>query len=64
MHAIINGRTVETESHIYRFSSESRAREFLRRAYREGEVYASGKVEPLAKEEKQHPPAHACPLTH
>jgi hypothetical protein len=54
MHAFIKGKMVETENTVYRFSSESRAREFLRRAYAEGEVSASGKVEPLGKEEKSH----------
>jgi hypothetical protein len=64
MHAFIKGKTVETESRIYQFSSESRAREFLRRAYREGEVSASGKVEPVCKEQKQHQSSCAFLLTH
>jgi hypothetical protein len=55
---------VETESRIYRFSSESRAREFLRRAYREGEISASCKVEPVSKEEKRHPANSALLLKH
>lgn len=64
MHAFIHGRTVETESRIYQFSSESRAREFLRRAYREGEISASDKVTPLSKEEKRHPSVHTFLQTH
>lgn len=61
MHAFIQGKTVETDSRIYRFSSESRAKEFLRYAFQEGEISASDKVAPLSKEEKRHP-AHCATL--
>jgi hypothetical protein len=52
MNAFINGKTVETDEGIYQFSSESRAREFLRYVYALGDVAASGKVEPIRKDRK------------
>jgi hypothetical protein len=54
MNAFSNGRIVETERTVYQFSSESRAREFLRYAYTVGEVAAAGKVAPLSKNRKEH----------
>lgn len=54
MNAFSNGRTVETERSVYRFSSESRAREFLRYAHTVGEVAAAGKVEPVSTNKKDH----------
>lgn len=54
MNAFINGKTVETDKGVYQFSSESRAREFLRYVYALGEVSASGKVQPVRKEQKNH----------
>lgn len=53
MFAFYNGKIVETESGIYQFSSESRAREFLRHAYSIGEVAATGKVPPVSKNKKK-----------
>lgn len=52
MNAFSNGRIVETEGTVYQFSSESRAREFLRHARAMGEVAAAGKVEPVSKNKK------------
>jgi hypothetical protein len=54
MNAFSNGRIVETERTVYQFSSESRAREFLRYARTVGEVAAAGKVTPIAKNKKAH----------
>ncbi|WP_194715867.1 hypothetical protein [Noviherbaspirillum soli] len=54
MNAFSNGRIVETERTVYQFSSESRAREFLRYARILGEVGAAGKVTPIAKNKKDH----------
>jgi len=54
MNAFLNGKTVETDKGIYQFSSESRAREFLRYVYAVGEVAASGKVQPVKKDQKNH----------
>jgi hypothetical protein len=54
MHAFSNGKTVETERSVYQFSSESRAREFLRLAQAMGEVAAAGRVPPVSKDKKNH----------
>ncbi len=54
MNAFSNGRIVETEASVYQFSSESRAREFLRYARSMGEVAAAGKVAPVSKNKKDH----------
>lgn len=54
MNAFSNGRVVETEHSVYQFSSESRAREFLRYAHIVGEVAAVGKVAPVSRNKKDH----------
>ncbi len=54
MNAFSNGRIVETQSSVYQFSSESRAREFMRHAHAVGEIAAAGKVAPLSRTRKDH----------
>ncbi|MBV0881959.1 hypothetical protein KTQ42_22025 [Noviherbaspirillum sp. L7-7A] len=64
MNAFSNGRIVETERSVYHFSSESRAREFLRYARTVGEAAAAGKVAPVAKNKKDHSAACQFLRTH